>query len=464
MADTYDYDLVVIGSGPGGYVAAIRATQLGMTAAVIEKDKPGGVCLNIGCIPSKALIHQAEVFRQSEELSSMGATIDYTGFSYKNVYKKSRAAADKLSKGVQFLLKKNNVEYIEGTAKLSGPHEVTVDGSKKVTGKNILVATGSRPRSIPGFDFDEKKVLSSTGALMLQEIPGRMVILGAGYIGMEFAHVMSSFGVEVTVVEMLDRILPNSDVEVVDVLHKEFNRRGIKMLTSTKAKKLQKNKDGVVVTVEDSEGKTQDIKGDLLLVAVGRAPNTEDLGLEALGIKLEKGYIRVGDYYKTDIASVYAIGDVIPTLQLAHAAMAEAELAVEHMAGHHPEPRIEQDLIPAAIFTEPQLASFGPMEQELKDKGVAYEKATFPYRGAGKSVAIERPEGMVKLLYAPESHEILAAHLAGAEATELVHELLLAKKAELLPEDIATMVHAHPTLSEALMESARAAEGWVIHA
>jgi dihydrolipoamide dehydrogenase len=464
MAETYDYDLVVIGSGPGGYVAAIRATQLGMTAAVIEKDKPGGVCLNIGCIPSKALIHQAEVFRLSEELSSMGATIDYTGFNYKNVYKKSRVAAEKLSKGVQFLLKKNKVEYIEGTAKVSGPHEVTVDGSKKVTGKNILVATGSRPRSVPGFDFDEEKVLSSTGALMLQEIPGRMVILGAGYIGMEFAHVMSSFGVEVTVVEMLDRILPNSDAEVVDVLHKEFNRRGIKMLTSTKAKKLQKNKDGVVVTVEGSDGKTEDIKGDLLLVAVGRAPNTENLGLEALGIKLEKGYVRVGDYYQTDVSSVYAIGDVIPTLQLAHAAMAEGELVVEHMAGHHPEPRIDQDLIPAAIFTEPQLASFGPMEQELKDKGVAYEKATFPYRGAGKSVAIGRPEGMVKLLYAPDSHEILAAHLAGAEATELVHELLLAKKAELLPEDIATMVHAHPTLSEALMESARAAEGWVIHA
>ncbi len=464
MADTYDYDLVVIGSGPGGYVAAIRATQLGMTAAVIEKDKPGGVCLNIGCIPSKALIHQAEIFRRSEELSSMGATIDYTGFNYKNVYKKSRAAADKLSKGVQFLLKKNKIEYIEGTAKLSGPHEVTVDGSKKVTGKNVLVATGSRPRSIPGFDFDEEKVLSSTGALMLQEIPKRMVILGAGYIGMEFAHVMSSFGVEVTVVEMLDRILPNSDAEVVDVLYKEFNRRGIKMLTSTKAKKLQKNKDGVVVTVEGADGKTEDLKGDLLLVAVGRAPNTEDLGLEALGIKLEKGYIRVGDYFQTDVASVYAIGDVIPTLQLAHAAMAEGELAAEHMAGHHPEPRIDQDLIPAAIFTEPQLASFGPMEQELKDKGIAYEKATFPYRGAGKSVAIGHPEGMVKLLYAPESHEILAAHLAGAEATELVHELLLAKKAELLPEDIATMVHAHPTLSEALMESARAAEGWVIHA
>ncbi len=365
---------------------------------------------------------------------------------------------------MQFLLKKNGVEYIEGTAKLTGKNEVTVDGSKKVTGKNILIATGSRPRSVPGFDFDEKQVLSSTGALMLQELPHRLIILGAGYIGMEFAHVMSSFGVEVTVVEMLDRILPNSDAEVVDVLYKDFKRRGIRMMTSTKATKLQKKADGVIVRVEGADGKSDDLEGDLLLVAVGRAPNTEELGLESLGIKLEKGYVRVNDYYETDVSGIYAIGDVIPTLQLAHAAMKEAEVAAEHMAGHATEPKVDKDLIPAAIFTEPQLASFGPMEQELKDAGATYKKATFPFRGAGKSVAIQKPEGVVKVLYDPETKEILAAHLAGAEATELIHELLLAKKAELLPEDIATMIHAHPTLSEALMESARAAEGWVIHA
>jgi len=463
MAQNYDYDLVVIGSGPGGYVAAIRASQLGLKAAIIEKDKPGGVCLNIGCIPSKALIHQAEVYSHIDELSSLGVTVDTKGFDYSKVFKKSRVAAEKLSKGVQFLLKKNGVEFISGHGTIVSQHEVSIDDEKKVSGKFLLVATGSRPKEIPGFEFDEKQVISSTGALMLEKLPSKMIILGAGYIGMEFAHIMNSFGVDVTVVEMLDQILPLSDAEAVDVLYKQFKKRGIKMLTGTKASGLTKNQKGVKLTVESPDGKKEELTGDILMVAVGRSPNTEDVGLDKVGVKTERGFVTVGDYYQTSVPGIYAIGDVTPSPLLAHVASKEGEIAVEHMAGKNPEKKLSPDLIPAAIYTEPQLASIGPTEEELKKQGQSYKKATFPYRGAGKSVAVGQPEGMVKILYREDTHEILAAHVAGANATELIHELLLAKRTELLPEDIAETVHAHPTLSEAVMEAARAAEGWAIH-
>jgi dihydrolipoamide dehydrogenase len=461
MAD-YDYDLVVIGSGPGGYVAAIRANQLGLKAAVIEKERPGGVCLNVGCIPSKALIHQAEVFASRKELEAMGITLDASGFDYGKVFKQSRRVSDRIVKGVEGLLKKNKVNYVEGTATITGPHEVTVDGEKKITGKNLLIATGSRPREIPGFEFDEKQVLSSTGALYLEKLPKSLIILGGGYIGMEFAHIMSTFGVEVTVVEMLDRIIPNADPEAVSVLEKDIRRRGVEIMTSTKAEKLTKNKSGVKLEVSGSDGK-QTIEAEMLLVSVGRAPNSEDLGLEKVGVKTEKGYITVGDYYQTDVPGIYAIGDVVPTLQLAHVASKEGEIAVEHMAGHSPEKKVDPDLIPAAIYTEPQIASFGPTEAQAAERGLKFEKAVFPFRGAGKSVAIGHPDGLVKILYEKETHEFLAAHVVGNSATELIHELLLGKRSELLPEDIATMIHAHPTLSEAVMEAARVAEGWAIH-
>ncbi len=459
---TYDYDVVVIGSGPGGYVAAIRASQLGLKAAIIEKDKPGGVCLNVGCIPSKALIHQAEVFSTRTELEDLGVKVDTSGFDYAKVYKKSRQAADRLSKGVGALIKKNTIEYIEGEAKLSGAHEVTVGGQKKVTGRFILIATGSRPREIPGFEFDHERVLSSTDMLYLQKLPKRLIILGGGYIGMEFAHVMSSFGVEVSVVEMLDRIVPLADPEAVAVLEKEIRRRGVQIMTATKAERLTTSANGVKLEVSAGDGR-KTLEADQLLVSVGRAPNSENLGLEQVGVKTEKGFITVGDYYRTDIESIYAIGDVVASPQLAHVASKEGEIAVEHMAGHHPEKQIDPDMIPAAIFTEPQIASFGPTEAEARERGLTFKKAVFPYRGAGKSVAIGRPEGLVKILYHTETREFLAAHVAGNNATEIIHELLLGKRSELLPEDVATMIHAHPTISEAVMEAARVAEGWAIH-
>ncbi|MBN2552489.1 MAG: dihydrolipoyl dehydrogenase [Spirochaetales bacterium] len=458
----YDYDLLVLGSGPGGYVAAIRATQLGMKAAVIEKDKPGGVCLNIGCIPSKALIHQAELMRSGKELENIGVKVEASALDYGKVLAFSRKAADTLSRGVGFLLKKNKIDLISGEGTISSAHQIEVEGHGPVTGRNLIIATGSRPRSIPGFELDEKTVLSSTGALMLEKLPGRICVLGGGAIGVEFAHIMNAFAVEVHLVEMLDHLLPLEDEEAVEVLVRSFKKRGIKIYTSTKASGYAKSGKAVKVTLEGKEGK-KELEVDQILLVVGRLPNTDGIGLEKLGIKLEKGFIPVGDYYQTSVEGVYAIGDVLSSPMLAHVASKEGEIAAEHIAGHPTPARLDPHAIPGAVYCEPQLASFGYTEKAAKEAGVQFEKAVFPYRGAGKSVAIGRSEGLLKLLVEKETREILGAHLVGAEATELIHEILLAKTAELLPEDIAVMTHAHPTLSEAVMETARMAEGWVIH-
>jgi dihydrolipoamide dehydrogenase len=458
----YEYDLLVLGAGPGGYVAAIRASQLGMKAAVIEKDKPGGVCLNIGCIPSKALIHQAGLMRSRKELEGIGVKVDVSGLDYGKVFAFSRKAADTLSRGVGYLLKKNKIDLISGEGAIASAHEIEVEGHGKVSARNLLIATGSRPRSIPGFEFDEKTVLSSSGALMLEKLPGRICVLGGGAIGVEFAHIMNAFGVEVHLVEMLDQLLPLEDQEAVEVLVRSFKKRGIKIYTSTKATGYAKSGKAVKVSLEGREGK-QDLVVDQILLVVGRIPNTEGIGLEKVGIKLEQGFIPVGDYYQTSAAGIYAIGDVLRSPMLAHVASKEGEIAVEHLAGHQTPARLDANAIPGAVYSEPQLASFGYTEKSAKEAGLDFQKAVFPYRGAGKSVAIGKTEGILKLLVDKETREILGAHVVGAEATELIHEILLAKTAELLPEDIAVMIHAHPTLSEGVMEMARMAEGWVIH-
>ncbi|MFP4015218.1 MAG: dihydrolipoyl dehydrogenase [Chitinispirillaceae bacterium] len=464
MAQQYEYDVVVIGSGPGGYVAAIRASQLGLKVAVVEQGKIGGVCLNIGCIPSKALISQAEVYRSRSKLISMGLKIDESGFDYGQVFKASRKAADTLSRGVAYLLKKNKIDVITGTGRLGSDHEVVVDGERKITAGAIILATGSRPRAIPGFEFDEETVLSSDGALMLEKVPPRMLILGAGAIGVEFASIMNAFGCEVHLVEMMDRILPLEDAEVTSVLKRSFLKRGIRISTSTRALSYKKNGSDVEVELESADGQKSSVTVDKILVVAGRMPNSEDIGLEELGISTVKGFVPVGDYGQTDVKSVYAIGDIVATPLLAHVASKEGEIAVEHIAGHPPRsPRIDLMAVPGAVYCEPQIASFGLTEEKAVEKGVSFKKATFPYRGVGKAVAIEESEGMAKVLYNPDTREIIGVHLVGAEATELIHEFLLARTSELLPEDLATMVHAHPTLSELVMEAARAAEGWAIH-
>jgi len=461
MAD-YDYDLLILGAGPGGYVAAIRATQLGLKAGVIEKDKPGGVCLNIGCIPSKALIHQAELMRGAKELEQIGVKVDASSLDYSKVFAYSRKAADMLSRGVGFLLKKNKIDLIEGEGVITSAHQIEVKGHGKISGKNLLIATGSRPRSIPGFDFDEKTVLSSTGALMLEKLPGRICVLGGGAIGVEFAHIMNAFGVEVHLVEMLDHLLPLEDQEAAQVLVRSFKKRGIKIYTSTKATGYTRSGKALKVSLEGADGK-QELEVDQILLVVGRVPNTEGIGLEKVGIKPEKGFIPVGSYYQTSAEGIYAIGDAVNSPMLAHVASKEGEIAVEHLAGHQTPTRLDPNAIPGAVYCEPQLASFGYTEKAAKEAGLDFEKAVFPYRGVGKSVAINKTDGILKLLVDRETREILGAHVVGAEATELIHEILLAKTAELLPEDIARMTHAHPTLSEGVMEMARMAEGWVIH-
>ncbi len=458
------YDLAVVGAGPGGYVGAIRASQLGMSVAVVEKDKPGGVCLNIGCIPSKALIHQAELMRCLPELEELGVKTDAKGFSYEEAFKKSRRAADTLSKGVAFLLKKNKIALINAVATLSGPGEVSLDSGETLKAKNILLATGSSPRRIPGFEFDGKQALSSDHALMLTSLPTSMLVLGGGAIGVEFAHILNAFGVEVHLVEMLDHILPLEDGELVRVLQRSFSKRGIKLYEATKALSLKKSTSGCAVELEKKDGVRETVSADRVLVVVGRAPNTGGIGLEKLGIETDRGFVKVGNYYRTNVKGVFAIGDIVPSPMLAHVASKEAEIAVEFMAGRPPAaPHLDPDAIPGAVYCEPQVASFGYTEERAKAHGKTFAKATFPYRGAGKSVAVGKSDGMVKVLFDPATKEILGAHVVGAEATELIHEILLAKSSELLPEDIAAMVHAHPTLSEAVMEAMRAVEGWAIH-
>jgi dihydrolipoamide dehydrogenase len=465
------YDLVVVGAGPGGYVAAIRASQLGLKTAVIERGELGGVCLNIGCIPSKALIHSASLFREGRAaLEAAGARVDLSGFDYGKVWQLSRKAADRLSKGVGFLLKKNAVDVLKGEARLDGARSVDVTGVGRIEAKAIILATGSRPKVVPGFEFDEKTVLSSTGFLLSQDLPKRLIVLGAGAIGMETAFVMNAFGVEVRVVELMDRVLPLEDAESAAIVANEFSRRGIAVAAGTRALRLERMPEGGVRLVTVSPGGSEEAtEADRLLVAVGRSPNTQNLGLEELGIRLERGFVPVGDWQESQVSGIYAIGDIVATPLLAHVASKEGEIAAERVAQllrGAPEPRekgVDPLLVPNAVYCEPELASFGLQEARAQAEGIAHGVARFPYRGVGKAVATERPDGQAKIVFDPESHAILGATVVGAGATELVHELLLASRAELRLEDLANMIHAHPTLSELVMESARAGLGRAIH-
>ncbi|MEY8199728.1 MAG: dihydrolipoyl dehydrogenase [Colwellia sp.] len=456
-------DLIIIGAGPGGYCAAIRASQLGLKTAVIEKDNPGGVCLNWGCIPSKNLIHQAEVFHSMHEMEQVGVTVDRSGLDYAQVHGKSRAVVKTLTGGVAGLLKKNKVDYVKGTAKITGKGEVTVDGTK-YKAKNILVATGSRPMNIPGFEFDEELVLSSSGILAMTELPKSMVILGAGAIGCEFAYVMNSFGVKVTLVEFAKHILPTEDFETTAILENSFKRAGIEVLTHTKASALTKNEQSVTVTIQGKNGEEK-ITADKALVVFGRVPNTQGLGLQEMGAKMDdRGYVQISDYCQTHAANIYAIGDITNTPALAHVASKEGEMAVEYMAGLKPHMvNVDANDVPSAIYCEPQVAGFGLREDQAIKEGIKIKKSVFNYAGAGKTIAVGKPEGLVKIICDAQTDEILGGHIVGYCATELLHELLLAKHSELLPEDIEGMIHAHPTISEAIMEAARGINGKPIH-
>ncbi len=461
------YDVAIIGAGPGGYVSAIRARQLGLTVALVERDQPGGVCLNWGCIPSKALIHSADLYRHLGQTSKWGVKVDLSSFDYAKVHKESRTTAATLSRGVQGLIKKNKIDYFNAQATITGPQNIELayaDGKKEsLSTKNILIATGSRPREIPGYAFDGKRFLSSTDMLSLTQLPKKLAILGAGAIGIEFAFVANAFGVEVHMIEMLPQILPNEDSEIASALEKSLLAQGIKIYTSTRAETPASDKTKVSIPLVQGEKKTT-LEVDAVLVAVGRIPNTENIGLENIKLQTEKGFIPVGDYYRTKVNSVFAIGDVVATPLLAHVASKEGEIAVEHIANKSPEKSINLDTIPSAVYAEPQVASFGKREDDLKKENIEYHKSVFPYRGAGKSIAVNASEGFVKLLSDKKTHEILGCHILGKDATEIIHELLLAKHAELLPEDIASMVHAHPTIFETVMEASKGVDGAAIHA
>ena len=462
MSSTYDFDLAVIGSGPGGYVSAIRAAQLGLKTVIIEKDKPGGVCLNVGCIPSKSLIHQTEIFENTDFLKEIGVDIDKSGLNYSLVKKKSRIVAERLSKGVQYLINKNNIKYISGNAVITGPNNLIIDDAEKISSRNILIASGSRPKEIPEFSFDHDKVITSTDALLLDKLPETLLILGAGVIGMEFAYIASSFGCKVTIVEMLPKVLPNEEPEISELVYKAFKKRGVTIHTGTKALGMNKNLSGVTLEIEKEDGSRENLEGNMLLVAVGRTPNSESIGLESVGIRTERGFIPAGDYYQTSVPGIYAVGDVINTPLLAHAASGEGEIAVTHMAGIECKKRLKADEIPQAVYCNPQVGSFGLTEEKVKSLGLEYKTASFPFRGVGKAVAVDQPDGFIKLISSNDD-QILGCHIAGAEATELIHELLLAKINKIPAFRIAEMVHAHPTLSEGIMEASRALSGRAIH-
>ena len=462
------YDVAVIGGGPGGYVAAIRAAQLGLSVAVVEKDALGGVCLNWGCIPSKSLIHHASEFRSLQHMEAFGVRVDRSSFNYGAVHAKSRLAAKTLAEGVAGLLRKNKVEVIKAKARLSAPGKIALTGSdgseRTMQAKNVIVASGSRPLAVPGFEPDERDILSSSGILALTELPRSLAVLGAGAIGCEFAYVMNAFGVRVTLIEMADHILPAEDYEVAGVLDESLRKSGVDVRTKTRALSWQKNENGVTIQVT-AAGKTEDIEAEKVLAAFGRTPNSGDLGLDTVGVKVDtRGYVMTGDYGQTNVQGIFAIGDVVASPALAHVASKEGELAVEFIAGHKPAAKsVAEDLVPSAIYCEPQVAGLGLREDAAAAIGIRFKKSVFPFRATGKAVAVGQTDGLVKILTDPETGEILGAHIVGSNATELIHEFVLARSGELLVDDIASTIHAHPTLAEAAMEAAKGSIGKPIH-
>lgn len=460
------FDVLVIGGGPGGYVAAIRAAQLGFKAAVVDRDKLGGICLNWGCIPTKALLKNAELFDHLKHGAEWGITCDNLKFDFSKMVTRSRGVAEKMSSGIDFLMKKNKITTIYGAAKLKGGGKIEVkekDGTKEYSAKHIILATGARPRSLPGVEFDREKIITSREAMSLKERPESLCIIGAGAIGIEFAYFYSILGTKVTVIEAQDRILPVEDREISALLQKTMKHRGIEILTGMFVDGVKKTSSGVEVGYKKGkDGKVETIKADKVLMAVGVQGNVEDLGLEAAGVVVEKNHVKVDQHYRTNVAGVYAIGDVIGAPWLAHVASAEGIHCVEALAGKNPHV-IDYSNIPGCTYCQPQVASVGLTEDKCKEQGIAYKVGKFPFRASGKAVASGDAEGMVKIIFGEKYGEVIGAHIIGAEATEMIAELGLAKSLEATAEDIHHTIHAHPTLSEAIMEAAADAEKIAIH-
>lgn len=460
------YDVVILGGGPGGYVAAIRAAQLGLKVAVVEKENLGGVCLNWGCIPMKALLRSAEILSLFRRAKDFGIAVDNVHADLGAAVARSRKVVERLVKGVQLLMEKNQVDVMAGEGYLMGTNRVGVRGGHSVEAKNIILATGGRPRPLPGLEVDGETVLTSREAMLLKEPPPRLVIIGGGAIGCEFAYYFNAYGSRVTVVEMMPHLLPLEDEDISVELERNFLRQGIKFLTGTTFKQLKKGGDQLQVTLAPASGEQgQDVtlEADKVLVAVGVRGNIENIGLENAGVATtEGGFIAVNEKMQTNVPHIYALGDVTGKLPLAHCASAQGEIAAETIAGRATTPLVYENL-PRATYCQPQVASVGLTEAQARARGYAVKVGKFPFRALGKALAMGEHEGFVKVVINAEFGELLGAHFIGSEATELLSEAVLARALEVTGHEIGHTVHAHPTLAEALMEAARAAEGRAIH-
>jgi len=464
-----EFDLLVLGAGPGGYVAAIRAAQLGLKVAIIEKKYWGGVCLNVGCIPTKALLRNAElshIFHEQAEQFGIKVEGKVT-FDYGVAFKRSREVSDRLTKGVKFLMKKNKIEVFDGWGNFTDANHLTVtlnDGkTEAITFKKAIVATGATTRLLPGVTLSER-VVTYEEQIMTDHVPASMIIVGAGAIGIEFAYILKNYGVDVTVVEYLDRALPNEDEEVSRELEKAYKKLGIKILTSTGVEKVEDTGTNVKITVKGvKDGKVQTLDADKCMIAIGFKPRTEGFGLEKTGVKVsDRGAIDINGYMQTNVPHIYAVGDVTAKLMLAHVAEAMGIVAAEHMADHQTKP-LEFIMMPRATYSQPQVASFGYTEKQARDLGYDINVAKFPFQANGKSLGLGETVGFVKLISDKKYGELLGAHMVGPDVTELLPELTLARNAELTPNEIARNVHAHPTLSEAIKEAAHGLEGHMIN-
>lgn len=462
------YDLIIIGTGPGGYVAAIRASQLGMNVAVVERENLGGICLNWGCIPTKALLKSAQVFEYVKHASDYGIQLSEAKADFSAMIKRSRSVADGMSKGIQFLLKKNKITVITGEGSLDSANSVNVtDSNGKATiyeAKNIILATGGRAKALPNVPIDGEKVIEYRKAMTLPSQPKRLVVIGGGAIGVEFAYFYQTIGTEVTLVEFLEQgMLPREDVEISKEMAKIYSKKGIKVLGNTSVESVDITGKEVLVKIKDRKtGNLSDIACDIVLSAAGVMPNIENIGLEKVGIAFEKGLVKVDEFYRTNIPGIFAIGDITGGPALAHVASAEGITCVEKMAGHHPEP-IDYQNIPSCTYCVPEVASVGMTEEAAKEAGYQLKIGKFPFSASGKASAAGDKSGFVKLIFDEKYGELLGAHLIGQNVTEMIAELVSIRKLETTGHEIIKTIHPHPTMSEAIMEAAAAAYGEVIH-
>lgn len=464
MSNTSKYDLVVIGGGPAGYAAAIRAGQLGKKVACVEKERPGGTCLNWGCIPSKALLKSAELFTKISHSEDFGISVSGVDYDFNKIIGRSRTVAENMAKGIGFLFKKNKVDHLIGTGQVMVPGMVEVkdgkDAGRILSTDKVLIATGCKARTLPDLAVDGEKIMTSREALVMKKQPKSIVIVGAGAIGAEFAYFLNAFGTKVTLVEMMDQVLPVEDDEVAKVVESSFKQSGIDCRVSTKVENIKVGKNGVSLDLIKGDAK-ESLKVDSLLLAIGVVANTQDLLSPKVKLEMDRGYITVDENYQSSVPGVYAAGDIIGPPWLAHVATYEAIQAVQGMFGHGKAKRVNH--FPGCTYCLPQVASIGKTEKALKEEGIAYKVGKFPFQASGKAVASNTSEGFVKLLVGEQFGEILGAHIVGSDATEMIAEYGLAIQLEATAEDIHHTIHAHPTMSEAMMEAAAAVFGEAIH-